>query len=114
MLLIKHAVLQTLNPIFTAGINMQVLHGFSYKSAPQTKWPGFAAFTPYNGNNIGYAESWGPRTPLWKHASDVMGYFSRVQLLMQRGTPKNDVVFFSPKGYIAAGYNSPWFSDSGV
>jgi hypothetical protein len=56
-------VLQTLNPIFTTGNNHQVLHGFSYLSAPTALWPGFAAFTPYNGAQ-GYSESWGPRIPL--------------------------------------------------
>lgn len=57
-------VLQTLNPIFTTGINHNVLHGFAYNEAPQAAWPGFAAFTPYHGS-IGYADAWGPRDPMW-------------------------------------------------
>jgi hypothetical protein len=93
---------------------MQVLHGFSYKTAPNTTWPGFGAFTPYNQNGIGYSESWGPRLPHWKHASDITGYMSRIQFLTQRGVPQHDVAILQHKGYIAAGYNSPWFADSGV
>ena len=89
------------------------MHGFSYLTAPTAVWPGFAAFTPYSGN-IGYAESWGPRMPLWNHATDITGYIARVQHILQRGTPQHDVAFFEQKGYVGAGYNSPWFADSGV
>ncbi|KAH8882940.1 secreted protein [Thozetella sp. PMI_491] len=106
-------LLQTLNPIFTSGNNHQVFHGFSYKAAETAQWPGFAAFTPYSGN-IGYSESWGPRIPLWRHMSDTMGYVGRVQAVLQRGQPKHDVAFFEQKGYVGAGYNSPWFADSGT
>ena len=106
-------VLKTLNPIFTSGNNHQVLHGFSYLTAATAKWPGFAAFTPYNGN-IGYSESWGPRIPLWNHVTDITGYISRMQYILQRGSPRHDVAFFEQKGYIGAGYNSPWFADTGT
>lgn len=106
-------VLQTLNPIFTAGINHNVLHGFAYNEAPRAAWPGFAAFTPYNGG-IGYAEAWGPRSPLWVHATDITGYIARMQLILQRGTARHDVAFFSQKGYVGAGYNTPWFSAEGT
>jgi hypothetical protein len=40
-------VIRTLNPVFSTGVNHNVLHGFAYITAPQTEWPGFAAFTPY-------------------------------------------------------------------
>lgn len=106
-------VLRTLNPIFAAGVNQNVLHGFSYKEAPTAEWPGFAAFTPYNGN-IGYAESWGPRQPAWRHAPDIAAYMGRVQLLMRRGVPKHDVGFFRQKGYVASGFGASWFSADGT
>jgi hypothetical protein len=43
-----------------------------------------------------------------------MNYVSRMQVILQSGTPQHDVVFFEQKGYIAAGYNSPWFGDLGM
>lgn len=106
-------VLRTLNPIFAAGVNQNVLHGFSYKEAPTAGWPGFAAFTPYNGN-IGYAESWGPRQPAWRHAPDIAAYMGRVQLLMRRGVAKHDVGSFRQKGYVASGFGASWFSAEGT
>ncbi|KAH7353831.1 secreted protein [Plectosphaerella cucumerina] len=107
-------MLQTINPIMTAGINLQVLHGFAYKEAPGAKWPGFAAFTPYGRNGVGYSEAWGPRIPMWKHVRDFSGYLSRVQALLQRGQPKHDVAFLSPKGYIAAGFSGIYFHADGA
>ncbi|CAG8951852.1 hypothetical protein HYFRA_00005656 [Hymenoscyphus fraxineus] len=106
-------VLRTLNPIFSTGVNQNVLHGFSYKEAPGVKWPGFAAFTPYNGA-IGYAESWGPRQPAWRHAGDIAAYLGRVQLFLRRGVAKHDVGFFRQKGYVASGFGASWFSSEGV
>ncbi|MEV6816988.1 glycosyl hydrolase, partial [Micromonospora sp. NPDC051296] len=66
-------VLQTVGSIFAAGVNQCVLHGFSYATAPGAQWPGFAAFSPYNGNGIGFSESWGPRQPTWGHVPGVAG-----------------------------------------
>src|ERR1700712_1580307 len=94
-------------------MNHMVLHGFAYITAPQTEWPGFAAFTPYKGG-IGYADAWGPREPMWVHATDVTGYLARMQLILQRGVPQHDVAWFSQKGYVGAGYNTPWFSAAGT
>ncbi|EGY16826.1 hypothetical protein VD0002_g2789 [Verticillium dahliae] len=107
-------MIKIMNPIMTAGVNLQIFHGFSYKEAPGAKWPGFAAFTPYSGNRVGYSESWGPRIPMWKHTRDVADYFARTQSLLQRGSPKHDVAFYSPKGYIAAGFSGPWYSLDGA
>ena len=94
-------------------MNHMVLHGFSYITAPQTEWPGFAAFTPYKGG-IGYADAWGPREPMWTHATDITGYLGRMQTILQRGVPQHDVAWFSQKGYVGAGYNTPWFSAAGT
>ena len=94
-------------------MNHMVLHGFAYITAPQTEWPGFAAFTPYKGG-IGYADAWGPREPMWTHATDVTGYLGRMQVILQRGVAQHDVAWFSQKGYVGAGYNSPWFSAAGA
>ncbi|CAG8982944.1 hypothetical protein HYALB_00003522 [Hymenoscyphus albidus] len=106
-------VLRTLNPIFSTGVNQNVLHEFSYKEAPGVEWPGFAAFTPYNGA-IRYAESWGPRQPAWRHAGDIAAYLGRVQLFLRRGVAKHDVGFLRQKGYVASGFGASWFSSEGV
>ncbi|MGX6448627.1 glycosyl hydrolase, partial [Patulibacter sp. S7RM1-6] len=107
------AVLQKLNPIFTAGVNETVLHGFSYADAPGAQWPGFAAFSPYNGAP-GYGESWGPRQPTWRHAPDVADYFGRAQYVLRRGRPQVDVAFLRQKGYAGSGFGAAWFSNTGT
>lgn len=106
-------VLRTLNPIFSAGVNQSVLHGFSYSDAPEATWPGFAAFTPYSGK-IGYSESWGPRQPTWRHVADISAYLGRTQMVLQSGTPKVDVAFLRQKGYAGSGFGAAWFSADGV
>ena len=77
--------LRKLAPELAAGVNQNVFHGFSYATTPESRWPGFSAFSPLN-NVAGYGESWGPRQPTWKHASDISGYFARNQEVMQTGT----------------------------
>ncbi|OBT89036.1 hypothetical protein VE02_02181 [Pseudogymnoascus sp. 03VT05] len=86
-------VLSTLNPQFAAGVNQNVLHGFSYLYSPGAVWPGFAAFTPIKGK-AGYSESWGPRQPAWKHALDFTNYVAKMQFFFQQGVPKHDVAIF--------------------
>jgi hypothetical protein len=108
-----NAVLKKLNPIFTAGVNQTVLHGFAYADAPGAAWPGFAAFSPYDGAP-GYGEAWGPRQPTWRHAPDVAGYFGRAQSVLRSGTPKLDVAFLRQKGYAGSGFGAAWFSTLGV
>ncbi|MFV2196778.1 glycosyl hydrolase [Nocardiopsis sp. LOL_012] len=98
---------------YAAGVNMAVLHGFSYADAPGAQWPGFAAFTPYNGG-VGYSESWGPRHPTWQHVSDVSGFFARAQHTLQTGTPKIDMAFLRQKGYAGSGFGAAYFTKEGV
>lgn len=105
-------MLRTLNPIFAAGVNQTVLHGYSYAEVPDVKWPGFAAFTPYNGFP-GYAGSWGPRQPTWAHVSGIADYFARIQLVLQTGEPQVDVAFLRQKGYAGSGFGAPWLSATG-
>ncbi|XVU29354.1 glycosyl hydrolase [Actinoplanes sp. CA-054009] len=107
-------VLQTMGSVFAGGVNQAVLHGFAYKDAPGAAWPGFAAFSPYNGNGIGYAEAWGPRQPTWRHARDVAGWFARTQELLQSGTARADLVFFRQKGWTATGIGAPWATNDGI
>ncbi|SFN65788.1 hypothetical protein SAMN04489713_102711 [Actinomadura madurae] len=106
-------LLRTMGGAYAAGLNQTVLHGFSYATAPGAAWPGFAAFTPYNGG-IGFSESWGPRQPTWRHVPDVAGYLSRVHQAMQAGRSRIDVAVFRQKGYSKTGIGAGWFTASGV
>ncbi|MGQ4267586.1 glycosyl hydrolase [Nocardiopsis changdeensis] len=105
---------RTVSREYSAGVNLAVLHGFSYADAPGARWPGFAAFTPYGGSGVGYSESWGPRHPTWQHVPDTAGFFARAQYALQWGTPKADVVFLRQKGYAGSGFGAAHFSSTGV
>lgn len=106
-------VLRTMGGAYAAGVNQTVMHGFSYASAPEAEWPGFAAFSPYNGTP-GYGESWGPRQPTWRHAEDIAGYLGRVHAVLQSGTARADVAVFRQTGYTATGIGASWFTSTGV
>ncbi|MDH6622502.1 hypothetical protein M2271_000289 [Streptomyces sp. LBL] len=105
--------LRTMGGAYAAGVNQTVVHGFSYATAPGVSWPGFAAFSPYNGAS-GYGESWGPRQPTWRHAEDIAGYLGRVHQVLQTGTPRADVAVFRQTGYTATGIGASWFTATGV
>ena len=106
-------ILKSLNNHYAAGVNQAVLHGYSYADAPGAQWPGFAAFTPYD-NFIGYSGSWGSRQPTWTHVSDISGYLSRTQQLLQSATSKVDAAVLRQKGYAGTGFGAPWFSEHGI
>ena len=105
--------LHTMGGAYAAGVNQSVIHGFSYATAPDAAWPGFAAFTPYGGT-VGYGESWGPRQPTWRHITDISGYLSRVHQVLQSGEPKADVAIFRQTGYSATGIGASWFTANGI
>ncbi|MFJ3670385.1 glycosyl hydrolase [Streptomyces sp. NPDC090106] len=105
--------LRTMGGAYAAGVNQTVLHGFSYATAPGVAWPGFAAFSPYNGAP-GYGESWGPRQPTWKHAEDISGYLGRVHQVLRTGTTRADVAVFRQTGYTATGIGASWFTSTGI
>jgi len=106
--------LTTINSIFVAGVNQLMLHGFSYADAPEVTWPGYAAFSPYYDGAIGYGESWGPRTPQWRHVPDIAAYLARTQLVLQTGTPRYDVVFLRQKGWASTGIGPVWITNNGT
>ncbi|MEV0173066.1 glycosyl hydrolase [Streptomyces sp. NPDC050803] len=105
--------LRTMGGAYAAGVNQTVVHGFSYATAPGVSWPGFAAFSPYNGA-AGYGESWGPRQPTWHHVEDIAGYLGRVHGVLQSGTARADVAIFRQTGYTATGIGASWFTATGV
>ncbi|KAA0935051.1 glycosyl hydrolase [Streptomyces apricus] len=105
--------LRTMGGAYAAGVNQTVVHGFSYASFPGVNWPGYAAFTPYNGT-VGYGESWGPRHPTWKHVSDVSDYLGRIHQVLQSGRAQADVAVFRQTGYTATGIGASWFTATGI
>ncbi|GHF33535.1 hypothetical protein FHX82_005293 [Amycolatopsis bartoniae] len=107
-------VLQTMGSAFAGGVNQAVLHGFAYADAPGAAWPGFAAFSPYNGTGIGYAEAWGPRQPTWGHVPDIAGWFARTQLVLRTGKPQTDLVFYRQQGWGNTGIGAPWATNDAI
>ncbi|MBC7269939.1 MAG: alpha-L-rhamnosidase, partial [Streptomyces sp.] len=105
--------LRTMGGTYAAGVNQTVVHGFSYATVPGVAWPGFAAFSPYNGAS-GYGESWGPRQPTWDHMPDIAGYLGRVHRVLQTGTVRADVAVFRQTGYSATGIGASWFTSTGI
>jgi len=85
---------------FAGGVNQVVLHGFSYADAPGASWPGFSAFGFAIGND------WGPRSPLWAHASDIAGYLGRLQAVLQSGKSQADVVILERTNRTDVAFNS--------
>jgi hypothetical protein len=106
-------LLTTVGGQFAAGVNNLMLHGFAYATAPGVAWPGFAAFSPYDGT-IGYSEAWGPRQPSWLHAPDISGYIGRVQRVLRTGRPAVDVAYFWQSGFVGTGLGAQWFTATGV
>jgi hypothetical protein len=105
--------LRTMGGAYAAGVNQTVIHGFSYADLPGVQWPGYAAFTPYHGA-VGYAESWGPRHPTWRHITDMSDYLARVHQVLQTGRPRIDVAVFRQSGYADTGIGASWFTATGI
>ncbi len=75
-----------LDRIFTDGINHIFYHGAVY-SPQDAPWPGwlFYAATQFNPNN-----TW------WEDFSALNHYVARVQSILQRGQPDNDILLYWP------------------
>lgn len=105
--------LLTMGGAYAAGVNQTVIHGFSYADLPGVKWPGYAAFTPYDGA-VGYGESWGPRHPTWQHIKEMADYLGRTGGMLQTGRPRIDVALFRQSGFAKTGLGASWFTATGV
>ena len=110
----RENVLLTLAEMYCGGVNQTVLHGFAYADGPGAQWPGFAAFTPYYNNSVGYSEAWGPRMPVWKHLNSAAAYISRTQWVLQEGSPHYDIAFYRQKGWAQTGIGAPWGTSGGI
>lgn len=101
-------LLSTANLDMSAGVSQVVIHGFPYSSSPDSRWPGFAAFTPLGTNSNGFADAWGPRQPQWMFASNASRYLAHAQKLLQDSGPSIDVAILND----AWGVTGGWADDS--
>lgn len=101
-------LLSTANLDMSAGVSQVIIHGFPYSSSPDSRWPGFAAFTPLGTNSNGFADAWGPRQPQWMFAAHASRYLAHAQKLLQDGGPSIDVAILND----AWGVTGGWSDDS--
>ncbi|KAJ7288204.1 hypothetical protein C8J57DRAFT_509249 [Mycena rebaudengoi] len=82
---------------YSGGVNMVVLHGFSYSGTyPNTTWPGFTTF------GYLFSDMHGPRMPAWDSYKEYLSFLKRTQYVLQSGTPKVDIAIYR-KDYDLAG-----------
>jgi hypothetical protein len=88
-------LLQQIKRSFAGGFTMNVIHGFP-ASVPyiNTTWPGYTAFF------YRYTEMWNQIQPAWDHMQENLDYVGRNQWILQQGSPRIDLAFYS--------YKSPW------
>ncbi len=90
--------------LFVNGINHILYHGtaFSPQDAP---WPGwlFYASTQFN-----------PRNTWWKEFGELNAYVARVQSILQRGSPDNEVLIYWPAADIWDATTGPLMQQLGV
>lgn len=101
-------LLSTANLDMSTGVSQVVIHGFPYSSSPDSRWPGFAAFTPLGTNSNGFADAWGPRQPQWMFATNASRYLANAQKVLQDGGPSIDVAILND----AWGIDGEWPDDS--
>jgi hypothetical protein len=90
------ALFTTMNAAFSYGVSQSVIHGFPYRDSPDSKWPGYHAFTPHDdATGIGYTEAWGPRQPQWIFAPMASKYMARAQVVQQTGVASVDLAIIS-------------------
>ncbi|CZR63542.1 uncharacterized protein PAC_13439 [Phialocephala subalpina] len=91
------ALLRLFKTSFAAGVNMMVIHGFSYTGEyPGTTWPGYATF------GYLFTEQWDDKQPAWRHLKDSLDYTARCQMVLQTGVPRVDLAFYL--------FEDPWLA----
>ncbi len=63
-------LLATMNRNMAAGVNQNMLHGYSYAFSPEVQWPGYHAF------GTGTSGPWSSRMPSWDNVNDITGYIN--------------------------------------
>lgn len=81
-------LLKTMNKNMAAGVNQNMLHGYSYRYSPEAVWPGYHAF------GLSTAGPFDSRMPSWEHINDVTGYINRTQYVLQQGVQKTDIAIY--------------------
>ena len=102
--------LRKLAPMFAAGVNQNVFHGFSYATTPSARWPGFAAFSPVSNGARATASRGARASRPGSTRRTSRGYFARNQDVMQTGRNIVDAAVLAQTGYVAAGYGAPFFT----
>lgn len=106
-------LLSTANLDMSAGVSQVVIHGFPYSSSPDSRWPGFAAFTPLGTSSNGFADAWGPRQPQWMFATNASRYLAHAQKLLQDGGPSIDVAILNDAWGVAGGWSDESLNAAG-
>lgn len=91
-------MLPAINRNFAAGVNQLYLHGYAYADAPGATWPGFAPF------GTQFAEPWNAMQPGWRHITDITGYLTRVQTVLQQGHNQTDIAVLRQQLDLDGGY----------
>lgn len=81
-------LLATMNRNMAAGVNQNMLHGYSYAFSPEVQWPGYHAF------GTGTSGPWSSRMPSWENVNDITGYINRTQYVLQQGVQKTDIAIY--------------------
>ena len=80
------------NRFFLAGINHMFFHGTCY-SPQDAEWPGWLFYASTQVNN---------RNPLWRELPALFKYIERIQTILQRSQPQNDLLVYWPYFDVAA------------
>ena len=75
-----------LDQMFVAGINHVIYHGTCY-SPDDAKWPGWLFYASVQFN---------PRNSIWRDLPELNRYITRIQSILQSGTPDNDILLYWP------------------
>jgi hypothetical protein len=107
-------LLSTMNAAFSYGVSQSVIHGFPYRDSPDSKWPGYHAFTPHDdATGIGYSEAWGPRQPQWIFAPMASKYMARAQIAQQTGVASVDIAILSTSWDVATRWSDQSLAKAG-
>jgi len=86
------SILQEMNDDISAGVNRVIFHGSNYPIyiGTQTAWPGWG----WGGSGVTVFGQFNSRNIYWEDANAFTGYISRIQSVLQNGTPKVDVAVY--------------------
>ena len=106
-------LLSTSNLDMSLGVSQAVIHGFPYQTSPDSRWPGFAPFTPLGTNSNGFADAWGPRQPQWLFAPHASQYLAHAMTLLQGGGPSVDIAILNDAWGVTATWSDDSLNDAG-